>query len=124
MENCSLVQILEEFHPERVTYKNLAELVLLNGLSKFDQNFTVGFLKIAFYSLSPQCHLGNFPYIATTNKYRDTDVIPDFNCSIAVKFPLVANSLKQTWKRFLEGNLEGRRPAREFQFMTSFINRE
>ena len=45
MDSCSLVvsHILAELRPERATYKTLD---LLNGLSKFAQNFTVGFLKL------------------------------------------------------------------------------
>ena len=36
-----------ELRPERATYKTLHNLyILLNGLSRFAQNFTVGFLKL------------------------------------------------------------------------------
>ena len=48
MENCSLVilQILAEFRLERAAYKTLHHFFLLNGLSNFAQNVTVGFLKL------------------------------------------------------------------------------
>ena len=64
MESCSLVisQILAEFHLERATYKTLQVVHLLNGLSKFAQNFTVGFLKLLS---THQIHIvvwGNFPF--------------------------------------------------------------
>ena len=62
--------------------QNFALIVLLNGLSKFSQNITVGFLKLlSIYS--PNFHIvvwGNFPFklkgrfSASTIKYDDLTV--------------------------------------------------
>ena len=42
--------------------QNFAYLVLLNGLSKFAQHFTVGFLKLlSIYPPNPHCCLGKLP---------------------------------------------------------------
>ena len=48
MESCPLVisHILAEFHPERATYTTLHISLLLNGLSKSAQTFTVGFVNL------------------------------------------------------------------------------
>ena len=65
MESCPLVisHILAEFHPERATYTTLHnQSLLLNGLSKSAQTFTVGFVKLL--STLP-IHIvvwGNFPF--------------------------------------------------------------
>ena len=41
--------------------QNFEELVLLNGLSKFAQNFTVGFLKLLSIRPNPHCCLRKLP---------------------------------------------------------------
>ena len=62
--------------------QNSAQLVLLNGSSKFDQNFTVGFLKLLSIHPNPHClgfcfvvvvlfllgGGGNFPFKAVSQK--------------------------------------------------------
>ena len=61
MENCSLVesQILVEFHPARAT--KLCIISSLKWIIQICSKFTVGFLKIAFYSPNPHCCLGKHP---------------------------------------------------------------
>ena len=62
MESCPLVisHILAEFHPERATYTTLHAL-LLNGLSKSAQTFTVGFVKLLSTHPIQICCLGKLP---------------------------------------------------------------
>ena len=65
MESCSLVasQILAEFHLERATFKTLHYIVLLNGLSKFAQNFYWHWvLKCFLLTQSTLLLGGNFPF--------------------------------------------------------------
>ena len=64
MESCPLVisPILAEFHPERATYTTFFKSLLLNGLSKSAQTFTVGFVKLPATHPIHIVVWGNFPF--------------------------------------------------------------